>query len=405
MCCCQQISAQWNEAILDSNVGNKYTIGAYGNADFSSNAITTTFAYNFLHGNYIDDNMKQQVVSNLQQDNTIGYSLNYGLYGVLYNDTVNKKHIFNFFVAIRHKSYINTSFTTDDFEVPFYGNASYAGRSAILSPFSVNSLSYQQIEFGLISTHIGRKTAFGAGLSFLAGQQYASINAGNATLYTDLYGQYLILTSNTQAMESDAAQGYGINGYGASLDVYLRTAYKLWGKNGTLSISASDIGFLWWNKNSQVYNKDTSYTYTGITINSISSLQNAAFNTINKDSLQQKYFPTAKKSFYTPIPTTVKLIANTALSEKFHLELGYWYIFNANDNGYIYAQGDKYFTKGWMASLQLGYGDYAGINFAIKVAKQFKKSKVELAINHLQGIVMPNNFGGAGVYVGYNYSF
>jgi hypothetical protein len=355
-------------------------------------------------GNYIDDNMKQQVVSNLAQQNRLGYILNYGIYGALNNDTI-KKNIYTFFVAVRHKSYANASFTADDFKLPFYGNASYAGKTAQLSPFSYNNLSYQQIELGMIRTNIENKVQLGVGLSFLTGQQYMSVTAKNASLYTDTAGQYLTFNSNAQLYQSDTTTTHYINGFGASLDLFLGIPYKIWNKKGKLSISADDIGFIWWNNNSLVYKKDTSYTYSGFTINSLTDLQSAAFNAINEDSLQKRYFPETKKAFYAIIPSTLKISANTELTEKFSLEIGYNYIFNANYTSYFYIQANKNFNKGWIGSLQVGYGGYTSINGALEVTKQFKNCKLALMITHMQGIVIPNTFGGAGAYLGFTYLF
>jgi hypothetical protein len=399
--------AQWDDAMVDNHSGKKYAIGAYGNADFSSNCITSAFAYNFLEGNYLDDNLKQQVSSRLMRMNRLGFSLSYGIYGVLYNDTIAKKKVYNFFFALRHKTYLNASFTPDDFNVPFFGNASYAGKTAQLSPFYLNSLSYQQLEIGIVRTNFGEGAQFGAGISFLAGQQYTALAVPSATFYTDTNGQYLTFSSNAQVFQSDTSSGYltRLNGYGASLDLYFRAPYKIGKKPGTISVSVTDLGFIWWNKKSLTYQRDTSYTYSGIAINGLSDLQNASFNTFSADSLRNKYFPFQKEGFYSSIPTTLSINTNTALTEKFHLELGYWYIFNANDIGYSYVQADKYFSHGWMVALQAGYGGYGGINGSLSMIKQFKASKLVVNVAHLQGLILPAQFGGAGCYINYVQSF
>lgn len=391
--------AQWDDAIINNPGTGKYMAGIYGNVDYSSNAITSTFAASFLQGKYIDSAHKQQVSSRLKNSNRMGYSLNYGIFGVLYNDTVKGKRAFNFFVALRHKDYLNVAFPSDVFNVAFYGNASYAGRSAQLSPFNLNSISYQQLEIGSVCTNFGGKAKFGLGISFLAGQQLQGINISNGSLYTDQYGQYIQLTSNARYYESDSTPGHTyLNGYGASLDFYFSAPYKAGKRDGIITVSITDLGFINWSSKSLTYNKDTSYTYNGITINTLNQFQNAAIDNLSKDSLQNKYFPLARKSFYTNIPTTLSLNTNTDLGVM-HLELGFWYIFNGNSFGYFYAQGDKNFSRGWFADLQLGYGGYATYNTSVGISKQIKNTEVKLGINHLQGLILPNEFGGAGVSV------
>lgn len=400
-----KVQAQWDQAILENPGSGKFLAGIYGDIDYSSNALTNAFVTNFLEGHYIDDNLKQQVVSNLQTSNRIGYSLNYGIIGVLYNDTVNKKHVLNFFVALRNKSYLNANFPPDVFKVAFYGNASYAGESAKLSPFNLNDISYQQLEIGSVCTNVGGKAKLGVGISFLAGQQLQAINMSTGYLYTDPYGQYIQLSSDTKYNASDSTPGHTyFNGYGASLDVYFSLPYKVASKNGVLSVSVTDLGFIRWNSRSLSYNKDTTYTYNGITINNINDLQNAAINNLSKDSLENKYFPLAAKSFYTGIPTTVSINANTNMG-KMNMELGAWYIFNANCLPYYYIQADKNFSHNWHTDLQVGYGGYTTYNVCIGIKKQVKNTEIELGINHLQGIVLFNEPCGAGVMLTLLYTF
>ncbi|HTB07891.1 MAG TPA: DUF5723 family protein [Bacteroidia bacterium] len=397
--------AQWEDPMVNDTAGGKHTAGIYGMADICSNSITNLFAVNFALGNYLDNNLKDGVSSRLQNDNRLGYILNYGAYVVWHNDTIQKKRVFNFFFALRHKSYINVDFSPDVFKVAFYGNAMYAGKNANFSGFSFNSLSYQQAEVGLVCTNFGGHAQLGIGLSFLAGQKLLTIDAPSASLYTEQTGQYLLFNSNAQLHESDtSATQQPINGFGASVDLFFKAPYKIGKKTGTISVSVSDLGFMYWNNKSISYQKDTSYDYSGITINSITDLQNAAFNSLKKDSLQNKYLPFQKETYYSPLPATLSINSNTNMG-KWHLEAGFMYMFNANNLGYIYAQYDKPFSKGWMWALQLGYGGYETINSAFTLTKQIKKAELKLVINHLQGFVLPNYFGGAGIYAEYSHSF
>ena len=396
--------AQWDDAIIHNPCTGKYLAGIYGIGDYSSGAVTSAFAENFLQGSNLN-NFKDQVSSNLKNANRLGYSLNYGLFAVMYNDTLKHKRAFNFFMAVKHKDYLNINFPADVFKLAFYGNASYAGQSAKLSPFSLNAVSYQQVEIGSVCTNFGGKAEFGLGISFLSGQQLQSISLTSGSLYTDPLGESIQLSSDAKYNASDSTPGHTyFNGYGASLDFYFNAPYKLGHKSGFLTISISDLGFIKWNNRSISYLKDTTYTYNGITVSGLTALQNATFNNTSKDSLQNKYLPLAKKSFYANIPTTLSINTNTDLG-KMHLEAGFWYIFNGNSMGYIYVQGDKNFSRGWFTDLQLGYGGYATYNASLGVAKQIKNTAIKLGINHLQGMVLPNKLGGAGVWLEFLHSF
>ncbi len=399
--------AQWNEDILNNHSAGKYMVGISADGDFSSSAITNSFAYNWLTGNYLSGGQKQQVTSLLEPQNLMGYALNYGIYMVLYNDTSKSKKAFNFFISLRHKSYLNASFTPDDFEVPFYGNAGYAGRTAQLSPFHFENISYQQLEAGLVCTNFGRGAQFGFGVSVLAGQQFMAMNLPSATLYTAPTGESITFNSNAQLLQSDTAAGSqnAINGIGGSLDFYLRAPYKIGEKAGTIALSVSDLGFIWWNNKSLQYRKDTSYTFNGVTINNLNQLQNLSFHTLSKDSLQSKYLPYSKGGFLSTIPSMFNIKSVTDLSPKFHLILGFCNLFNANSDSYGYVQGEFLLSDTWTTALEAGYGGYAGLNFAAYLTKQFARSKLSIIINRLQGLALPGQFGGAGIYTSYSYIF
>jgi hypothetical protein len=398
------VKAQWNDALVQVPAQKDFTAGIYGNADFSSTCITTLFAANFLQGNYISNSLKKQVSNNLQEFNRIDAEINYGVYGVWHCDTIGQR-VFNFFFALRHKSYINSTFSPDVFNLAFYGNAMYAGKTAYLMPFSLNMLSYQQAQVGLVCTNFNGKAELGIGLSFLAAHQLLTINERNGQLYTDPNGQYIQLSSDAESYRSDTSGNAAyINGYGASMDIYFRAPYKLGKRLGIISVSVNDLGFLYWNNRSLYYKKDTSYYYDGVSINSISDLQNVSFNSVSKDSLQNKYLPFQRKSFFYTIPSTLSINSNTDFG-KYHLELGYNYIFNANDIGYIYAQGDKFLANGWMTALQVGYSGYTSLNMAIMFSKQCHNSTLRMVLNHLPGLILPGYFGGAGLYLEYIHSF
>ena len=177
---------------------------------------------------------------------------------------------------------MNATFPADVFNVAFYGNANYAGESAKLSPFNLNAISYQQLEIGFVCTNVFGKAKLGVGVSFLAGQQLQQISMSLQVTCIQTHSDNTFNSIQTQNIMRVIALPVNthFNGYGASLDVYFSMPYKLGTKNGDLTISVSDLGFIKWNSKSLTYNKDTSFTYSGITINSLNHLQNAAINNL-----------------------------------------------------------------------------------------------------------------------------
>src|ERR1700743_535315 len=70
---------QWDDAIIQNPGTGKFLLGISANADYNSNGITNSFAENFLEGNYISDDIKQQAASHLHAENRAGAMLNAGI--------------------------------------------------------------------------------------------------------------------------------------------------------------------------------------------------------------------------------------------------------------------------------------------------------------------------------------
>ncbi|MGZ4060234.1 MAG: DUF5723 family protein, partial [Bacteroidia bacterium] len=279
-----QIAAVFSDEFPDSA---KTRIGLAGNFGINSNAITAKFFETFYKGGYIDNDLKNSVLERVKNDNRIGADVNYGAYLGIKLDSICHKKDISLFFSIRDREHFDARFSNDFYKVGFYGNASYAGKLADFNNFNLNFLRYQQLQVGLFSSKYDSAARWGIAVSVLKGEQYASILAKKAELFTSPDGQYIDFNTSMQVAQSDTAhKGIGaFNGIGASIDIYFEAPFKSRLGNSKLRVSVSDIGAIKYNNKSLYLNQDSLFHYSGISVNSIYDLQNSSFAHTSQDTL------------------------------------------------------------------------------------------------------------------------
>ena len=323
-----QIAAIFSDEFPDSARTRIGLVGEYG---INSNAFTTAFVSKFYKGGYIDAELKNDVLKRTENMNTIGADLNYGVYvGIKLDSIFHKKNISLFF-SLRDRAHFDARFSKDLYKVAFYGNAPYAGKTADFNDFNLNYLRYQQLQIGLFSSKYDSAARWGIAVSILKGEQYSSIFAQKAELFTSEDGQYIDFNTEMQVAQSDTAnKGIGaFNGIGAGLDIYFEAPFKTRFGDSKLRVSVADIGVIKFNSSSLFSNQDSLFHYTGFQVNSIYDLQDSTFANTSQDSIINSIAPFKKQSFSVTLPTVLNLTYETKFSSHFEMTEGIRYVFNS----------------------------------------------------------------------------
>jgi hypothetical protein len=375
------------------------------NADYSigSNNITNEFMGKFYKGGYIDSDLKNEVLSRTKNKNRFGADINTGIYGAFKLDSLFHKKNVSIFFAIKDRQHFDASFSKDLYTVGFYGNSSYAGKSAFFSGFNMTLLRYQQIQIGVFSSKLDSAARWGIGLSFLKGEQYASINAKTAELYTSEDGQYINFNTSMEVAKSDTAKnGLGaFNGYGASVDIYFEAPFKTKFGNSKLRVSVADIGLIGFNKNTLYLKQDSVFHYTGFNINSIYDLQDSTVSSnASQDSITSNLVPFKKQTVSVTLPAILNLSFETRFSKNFELTEGIRYVFNGNYNLLAYMKANFYFNPRFMVSATLSYGGYSTFNYGVGVFANLGKGFIIYAgSNNIEGFIVPQKTTAQGAYI------
>ncbi len=377
-------------------------IGIIGDYDINSNAITNAFTKKFYTGGYINQELKNSVLSRVKNNNRIGGNINTGIYYAFKLNPLDQKNKISLFFSVRDRAHFDAAFSKDLFKVGFYGNAQYAGTTANLSNFNVNLIRYQQIQAGVFSAKLDSAARWGIGISFLKGEQYLSVLAKKAELFTSADGQYIDLNTELSAVRSDTAnKGIGaFNGYGASFDLYFEAPFQTRFGKSKINVSVSDLGAIRFNKQTITVDQDSLLHFSGFQIHSIYDLQDSTFGERSKDSIKNSIAPSKKQAYSVTLPSVFNLMFETRFNRYFLLTEGIRYVFNGNYKLLLFLKGDIKLGSKIILSPTFAYGGYGTFNYGLGIsAKLFKNIVIRAGSNNIEGFISQKNTGGQGAYV------
>ena len=389
-------SAQYNADFLNYNkTGRSVSV----NLDFEagSNGMSSKLVDKLLWGGYIDTELKNESSKHLRSKNNFGLLLNYDVHAFVKGT---KKT--DFLIGFKNQEVLNATYTKDFFDLMFYGNQRFKGRTADLANCSLNALRFQEIKFGAISHHVDSAGKIGVSVSFINGEQLFYIKTNKkSNFYTSNDGSELVFNSNFNMALSDTSnKGLGsFNGIGASADIFFETTYKSKrGRKCLLTVNANNLGFIHWRKNSVQYSSDSSLRFTGYNITNINDLRDSTISQINGDSLLVQLANARTENFNVNTPTNLVIINKVYFGPVFCLGTGFRYVFNANYRPYIFIE-PEFSYKNMIFCIHTGYGGYVKLNVGASITWNSKAWFVRVGSNSLQGYFLPSTAYGQGVFL------
>ncbi|MBA3665455.1 MAG: hypothetical protein H0W61_14765 [Bacteroidetes bacterium] len=394
--CVYFIKAQYNSEF--SNYGNMgRSVSVNLDFDAGSNGMNGNLINKLLWGGYIDNDLKKESSKYLRAKNNFGINVNYDVSAFIKG---NKK--FDFLIGFKNQEILNASYTSDFFNLMFYGNQSYKGLTANLAGSNVNALRFQEVKFGAILHHFDSVAKIGMSVSFIKGEQLFFFKANkNSSLFTSGDGSEIVFNSdfNMAISDTNSKKLTSFNGIGASADIYFETPYKSKaGKKSVLIVNANNIGFIHWRNNSVQYSSDSTLTFKGYQINNVLDLKDSTLNRINSDSLLRSLTNARHEPFNVNIPTNLLIINKIYFgTQNFCLTTGFRHIFHANYVPYVFVE-PTYKVKNVTFGIHTGYGGYVRLNVGASVSWSSKAWFLRLGSNSLQGYVLPKYSSGQGLF-------
>ncbi len=292
---------------LDSLVDNasawENLVEAGASLDYNANTIYNELTYAVWSGQFLDRDLRQRSLDAMRSRNSVGFDQSFhlswtgalGLWG---------RHHWRPLIKAAHHDMMGTRFTSDVFELAFFGNAGFEGERADLGPSAHSHVRYQSLGAGILDDRSGSFVR----LDLLLGQSVEQADIRWAGIYTAEDGRVIRATLLGEYQLSDTAGSeFGRNnGMGVSFSGRWNTVLKGLGST-TLSIGLEDFGLIRWNEHSVALSKDTVIEFLGWDVANILDLDNVLIGEDQLiDTLGLRYTPGAFTS-YAPLVLTLSL--------------------------------------------------------------------------------------------------
>jgi hypothetical protein len=253
----------WLPIIQDTIVDNAHELWFDGSAQYNGNSLNRNLASKLFYGGDISAEIKDENLSRMKNVNLFYSDIQSE---VSYRNTKgsffrNKR--LGWSVKMGVASYLTANFTTQAFQLAFYGNGPFVGKIADISGSRIQNFTFEKIGFGLID----KKTSSSLHLNFVNLTNYTDLHVYNGGLYQspDIDTLQVLLNGKFRQF----GNGSFSSGLGASVDIDKR--FHVLKNNGDplfFRMELSNIGIVR-ASSSRSYRADTLIEFTGVTFDDL----------------------------------------------------------------------------------------------------------------------------------------
>ncbi len=374
----------------------KFQISASFSEQSNSNSFTNEFYSSFNNSEFINDDLKNRQIENLKNPVLTGDVRNICLDAFIASG--NNKNI-TYYIGVEHQYALDASFDEDVIKLILLGNKPFAGKTLYAPDSKYYSTYFNQIKAGM-----GYRKNSSGGIHHITGnialnfgQNFNGTNISNSSIYTDVNGEYLDITTGFDTRVSDTvwAEWYEMRGIGASVD--FEYDFDKPG-NFHFDFAIKNLGFISWTDNSFTGKTDTSFVFNGIEIDTASiGTGNLSANSIN-DIL---FSDISSDNFTTSLPLRI----NFSAGKYFAAGKGY-----AGIRGDIYPAFEALFHLEAFGTYNINnvlrltpviaYSSYQKVNFGLFAGiSAGKHINVQIGSAYLNSLFGNNNLLGKGGFI------
>ncbi|MCB0768135.1 MAG: hypothetical protein KDB95_13080 [Flavobacteriales bacterium] len=388
-----------SDPTVDLNPGFRNAIAVTGLFDHNANTVYNELPLAILRGEFLDRDLRERSSGALRaKGNSVGELIQARLQWTgasCWGDRSDWRPL----VSIAHHEQSGLSFTADQFDLAFFGNAAFEGLTASLSPSGYEQIRYETVGAGVQHTK-------GSYLRFdlVRGLSLAAVNVDYASLYTGEDGQVIRSSLLGDYVASDTA-GYDLsrtNGLGAAISgrwsFTTRPAEKT-----RFSIGVEDLGLVAWNERSVAISKDTLIRYEGLRVYDLFALDAVIVNESTVlDTFGLRY---DHGSVTRLLPFRVFADVVVPVSEDWRLSV---LAEHRHLPGYLpqlTAQGSRVIGRRTMLGAALGYGGFGGLRAGLSMKHRFGEHVLMTLSTPQVPAYFTGRARGVGLFVGIDYGF
>jgi hypothetical protein len=397
---CQESSAQiYNNPFLaipvDPDKSPALDIRVNGSYNIASNSLTNRLFSTYSTTTFIDEDTKQYSVPYLKDNNI------YGGYQA-YNFYISKKikPTLNYYFSAGYRKENGGLFTNDTYNLLFFGNKDFAGKTAILDGTKNYIQSYYSLQFGFFKHKLVKKDhnfMYGGGFSLDMGESINQVDVKKGSFYTSPAADTIIFDADLTSMRNTRHYGlFSVGGIGASINAFC--AYSFQNKN-ELRFQVEDLGAIYW-FDPVHFNVNQKIVFTGANLNTANDQISFSGYNFFIDSLAKKYQDsTTKKPEVKALPFQIRLMYIQNLNSHLTLTGTLEYIYDLVQRPEISLSAENRFSKSFAVRAGfslLGYGTYgitAGCSLKIN-----KNLNIIVGSQHFEGLPFIPRSHGQGAY-------
>ncbi|MFN5182522.1 MAG: DUF5723 family protein [Bacteroidota bacterium] len=389
--------SQFNSEFLKYSDYGRH-VSAYGDFELGSSCINNEFIKRIYFGGYIDNEIKDNVSSEMQSINRFGGGVSFGLNYFSGNDSSK----YDWMIGIKNQEVINGSFSRDFFNTLFFGNKMYKGSTAYFNNTGLNYIGFQELKAGLIWKNVDKGGKIGFGLSLLKGQslvRYREIDTN--FLATSLDAEQLSYNASFSLAVSDTGNRdiSAFNGTGLSADLYFEAPYKSKIGPSRFIVTVNNLGFIRWNKKTMLYTIDSLLTFNGVNIDNLLVLNDSTLNIVSQDTLINNLTSLKREKVNVNLPMNLLFMHQTEFSKNYTLRFGIRNIFNGNSTPFFFIENKINIKNKFLLGISIAYGGYNKYSAGAYFEYNNKYFTTRIGSIALQGFLRPEKTLGQSLYL------
>ena len=360
-----------------------------------------------LSTGFIDENQKNTIL-NQKNKHLINFELTNSF---AFKEKIKNNLYYKF--SFNDVTNVNAKFDNDLLKLILKGNYDFQDETLEFNNTRFRGNRYQQ--FKLFFENKTENYDFGLGLSYVHGNHNFTLISNNASLYTAPFGTYLNLDYDINAYLTDTTDFslFETNGNGIAFDF----SGSLTILKHKINLYLLDLGYIFWNNNSNNIFVDSSYVFNGVNIDNVFDFNDSILevsNVINDyDNINED-----RSSFKSYLCSNIGMkVSKKIRSDKFgfitygvntrwqpyedNKKLSFRKIrqgFKESDYKPFYYVETEFFINQLSILPKIGYGGYTN-NFNVDLALLLKKNiSFALGTQHLEYLLNKESSYGIGFY-------
>lgn len=366
----------------------KHELIISGDGDLSSTAIPKSMFNPFVFGGEISNENKNKAFDRQKRQNRIGITAQAEFEYRNYEVNLFKNPKYGFLIHGGYYLSAYGNYSKDLFEMAFYGNEPFLGRTADFSSSRMRLTAFQKVGFGVID----KKSKSSLSLNFINVSSFADASIYKGEVTQDMDGENidLILDGNFSQSQSTSFS----KGLGASVDFDYRIPV-IWFKQQTafVQVQVKNFGFAYLNQGIKSYQVDSTYHYSGFNFDQLMNNSTTFSGDFSiQDSLNIRA-ENKKQMIALPFFIQIGKIIDEHHVGKFQSFFGLRIYPTASYIPMLYA-GGNWKPVNWLdLGLSVSYGGYTSFRGGLYASFKMKKIHLGIGTEDVYGLVSKNALG------------